>query len=67
MERVSRVHRDRSYELMKQIISLSMKDMNAPGIVEQMTEQAGYKLDSIMQEIEDVARAVPRRRPHNSN
>ena len=52
---------------MKQIISLSMKDMNAPGIVEQMTEQAGYKLDSIMQEIEDSARAVPRRGSHNSN
>lgn len=45
-----------------------MKDMDAPDIVEQMTEQAGFKLDSIMEEIEGGTPTAPRRRrPHNSN
>ena len=45
-----------------------MKDMDAPEIVEQMTEQAGFKLGSIMEEIEGGTPTVPRRRrPHNSN
>ena len=45
-----------------------MKDMDAPDIVEQMTEQAGFKLDSIMEEIKGSTPTAPRRRrPHNSN